>query len=236
MRLLIVDDEPLALQRLQRLLGELGEKSVTPTSSAKEALELLATNDFDALITDIQMPGLSGLDLAYDVRAIHPSLPIIFQTAYGEHALKSYDIGAIDYLLKPYDISRLQRTLTKIAQLIHAPPSLKLMSKNGDTFYLLDPKDIYYVKADLAEVMIRDKERFSYYKSKISQLSSRLEAYGFFQIHRSLLINLNKIDTITLGEQSRLIFSFHGIKERLESSKEGAKQFRQAYPKSMIEE
>ena len=237
MKLLIVDDEPLALSRLQRLLQELGEQDITQASHAYEALEKLEQSTYDALITDIHMPDMNGLDLAYAIRSRQPKLPIVFQSAYEEHALRSFDIGVADYLLKPYDSTKLARALARIKeQMTLSKEPLRLLSKNHGEYYLLEPKDIYYLKADLTEVLIRSRVGFSYYGGKISQMEPLLEVYGFFKIHRSYLINLEHISKIETTEQSRLRFFFDDIHESIDSSKDGAKAFRTAFPKSIEEQ
>ena len=103
------------------------------------------------------------------------------------------------------------------------------MSKAGDNQYLLTPKEIFYVKADLSEVIFRTEAGFSYYPKKISEVEAILEPYGFMRIHRSYLINLNHIKEMETIDQSRIRFAFGMIKECIESSKEGAKHFRHLY-------
>lgn len=224
MNLLLVDDEPLALARLVRFLGENKNNFLHQASSAKEALGILEANPIDVLVTDIRMSGLSGIELAYEVRARNPKLPIIFQTAHPDHALEAFDIGAVDYLLKPFDKNQLERALERAV-----PEELRILSKNRDTFYLNKPQEIYYVQADLSEVILRSSQGFSYYAKKISQMEELLEPYGFVRVHRSYLVNLEMIDRFYSCDQSRLKFYFQGIEEYVESSKEGAKLFRNKF-------
>lgn len=224
MNLLLVDDEPLALARLARFLGENKERTLYQATSAKEALEILNEFQIDVLITDIRMNGLSGIALAYEVRSRNPKLPIIFQSAHPDHALEAFDIGAVDYLLKPFDKSQLERSLERAI-----PEELRILSKNHDTFYLNKPSEIFYVQADLSEVVLRTTQGFSYYAKKISQMEELLEPYGFARVHRSYLVNLEAIDRFYSCDQSRLKFYFKGIEEYVESSKEGAKIFRQRF-------
>jgi two-component system LytT family response regulator len=224
MHLLLVDDEPLALARLVRLLGENESHTLHQASSAKEALEILENRPIDVLITDIRMNGLSGIALAYEVRSRNPKLPIIFQTAYPDHALEAFDIGAVDYLLKPFDKAQLERSLERAA-----PEELRILSKNRDTFYLNKPNEIYYVQADLSEVILRTSQGFSYYAKKISNMEELLNPYGFVRVHRSYLVNLELIEKFHSCDQSRLRFYFKNIEEYVESSKEGAKLFRQRF-------
>lgn len=160
----------------------------------------------------------------------HPNINIIFQTAYEEHALKAFDIGAVAYLVKPYSIDQIKTSLERVqTTLKESSEDVRILSKFGDSYLLLKPEEIHYVKADLAEVMIRTNKGFSYYAQKISELFKRLESFGFVRIHRSYLINANEIKEIETIEQSKLRFSFRNNSDNIESSKDGAKAFREKY-------
>lgn len=231
MNILIVDDEPLALARLHRLLGSLGYDSISQASSGFEALELSKQHRFDVAILDISMNEMDGIELGYTLRYENQALAIIYQTAYDNHALKAYDIGAIDYLLKPYSAEMLERSMERVKCTTQSSEAeeLRLIAKAGDAHYLLTPEDIYYVKADLSEVILRTAKGFSYYPKKISEVETLLENHGFLRVHRSYLINLNRIKEMETIDQSRISFTFEGIKESIESSKDGAKHFRHLF-------
>ncbi len=228
MNFLIVDDEPLALARLTRLLTSLGHTSITQASSGAQALELASSQKFDIALLDISMSEMDGIELGYALRYHHEDLAIIYQTAYDHHALKAFDVGAVDYLLKPYTVESLERAISRVTTNT-TPKELRLISKAGESHYLLSPNEIYYVKADLSEVIFRSAQGFSYYPKKISDLEALLEQYNFLRIHRSYLINIDHIKEMKTIDQSRISFHFEGIKETIESSKDGAKQFRNLY-------
>lgn len=228
MNFLIVDDESLAISRLTRLLTSLGHSSITAASSGAEALELASQQKFDIALLDISMSQMDGIELGYALRYQHEDLAIIYQTAYDHHALKAFDVGAVDYLLKPYTAETLERAVSRVT-INNVPKELRLISKAGENHYLLSPQDLYYVKADLTEVMFRSEEGFSYYPKKISDVETLLEPHGFLRIHRSYLVNLNRVKEMETIDQSRISFSFEGIKETVESSKDGAKQFRHLF-------
>lgn len=228
MKILIVDDEPLALARLHRLLSSLGHHDIHSASSGAEALELSHQKVFDLAFLDISMSGMDGIELGYALRYHHADMGIIYQTAYDNHALAAFDVGAIDYLLKPYTAEHLERAIERIEA---KTPSqeLRMISKAGENHYLLTPSDIFYVKADLSEVIFRSAEGFSYYPKKISEVETMLETHSFLRVHRSYLINLNRIAEMETIDQSRISFTFKGIKESIESSKDGAKHFRHLF-------
>ncbi|MCL4431495.1 MAG: LytTR family DNA-binding domain-containing protein, partial [Epsilonproteobacteria bacterium] len=207
MNFLIVDDEPLAIARLTRLLTSLGHTSITAASSGQEALKYASQQTFDIAFLDISMSGMDGIELGYTLRYQHQDLAIIYQTAYDHHALKAFDVGAVDYLLKPYTVESLERAIERVTTK-NTPKKLRLLSKAGENHYLLSPEELYYVKADLSEVIFRSKEGFSYYPKKISDVEALLEPHGFLRIHRSYLINLNRVKEMETIDQSRISFSF----------------------------
>ncbi|HFU76931.1 MAG TPA: response regulator transcription factor [Epsilonproteobacteria bacterium] len=229
MKILIVDDEELALSRLKRMLTTLGYEEITQANNAQSALEHIKNETFDLALLDINMPDTSGLELGYELRYHQEKLAIIFQTAYDEHALKAFDIGAVGYLVKPFSIEQLQSTIERVKVAEKKPEEFRIMSKTGENYYLLKPEEIYYIKADLSEVMIRSQKGFSYYAQKISDLEQKLLKYDFVRIHRSYLLNINKIREIETIEQSKLRFSFQDISDQIESSKDGAKAFRKLF-------
>lgn len=229
MKILIVDDEALALSRLKRMLNTLGYEDITEADNPADALELVKEERFDLALLDINMPGSSGLELGYELRYHQDDLAIIFQTAYDEHALKAFDIGAVGYLVKPFSIEQLESTIERVKVKEKKPDELRIMSKAGENYYLLKPEEIYYIKADLSEVMIRSQKGFSYYAQKISDLEKKLENHNFIRIHRSYLLNIDKIKEIETIEQSKLRFSLHDISDQIESSKDGAKAFRNKF-------
>ncbi|DAB33905.1 MAG TPA: DNA-binding response regulator [Sulfurospirillum sp. UBA12182] len=229
MRVMIVDDEILALDRLQRLLSVHVQEIVRFDSSINALLEF-KKGAFDIVFLDISMPQINGLDLAKKLIEIDENIFIIFQTAYEEHALEAFKSGGVDYLLKPIEDKELQKSLKKVEKfrsLAKTQDEKKLLGKNGDTYYLVDIEDVYYIKADLDEVIVRTKNGEFYMRKKMGELQEFLQSRDFFRIHRSYLINTSKIKSMKSIEQSKLQISFIGIEDKLTSSKEGAKDFRE---------
>lgn len=228
MKILIVDDEELARKRLRRMLESLEYADLSDAQSAEEALELFDKNSYDLVFLDINMPQTNGLELGYELRYLQSNIAIIYQSAYDEHALKAYDIGAVGYLVKPFSTEQLEANINRV-KAKQSSKELMFMSKTGENYLLLKPEEIYYIKADLSEVTLRSKNGFSYLSQKISEIESKLEGHSFFRIHRSYLINVNEIKNITTIEQSKLRFSFKNCNDEIESSKDGAKAFREFF-------
>jgi len=231
MKILIVDDEELARARLKRMLGTLQIKKIDEASNADEAIEIAKKSKYDVVFLDINMPQVSGLELGYELKYLDANISIIFQTAYEEHALRAFDIGAIDYLVKPYSLEQVKEAIARVQKIAEDAKSddLRILSKTGESYLLLKPEDIYYVKANLSEVMIRSEKGFSYYAQKISDLEEKLKPYNFVRVHRSYLVNINEIKEIQTIEQSKLRFSFKNCSDIVESSKDGAKLFRDKF-------
>lgn len=227
MNILAIDDEPLALQRLSRLLNELGY-ACTCVSRVDTFHEALTQQTYELFFLDIQMPSISGIDLARTVLNEYPHAFIIFQTAYETYALKAYEIGAIDYLLKPFSKESLKRSVER-AMSYQKEKKISFITKNKNESYLIAQEEIIYVEADLNEVIIRTKEHFSYLDKQISQMEKVLDKTLFFRIHRSFLINIKAIKQMLTVEQSKIEFSFKEIDDVITSSKEGAKKFRDTF-------
>ena len=225
---MIVDDESLALSRLKRLLNENGIDDITAFDNPIEALKEVTKTKFDAVFLDISMPNITGLELADSIMQLEPKTFIIFQTAYSEFALDAYKSGGMAYLMKPIESNDIKNILEKIRNFkTSSEESKKILGKRGDKLYLIDTSDIYYIKADLDEVIVKIKETDAYVRRKIGDLEILLNGKNFFRVHRSYIVNVDKIKSMRSIDQSKLEISFEGIAEIVTSSKEGAKDFRE---------
>jgi len=232
MKVLIVDDESLALSRLKRLLNDAGITDITAFDNPIDAMKEVAKTKFDIVFLDISMPQLSGLELANHIIELSPETFIVFQTAYSEYALEAFKSGGFDYLMKPVRLEDIQRTLDKVETLrpdINSESALdkKIIGKSGNKLYIIDTEDIYYIKADLDEVIIKIKEADVYVRKKIGELDILLDTPNFYRIHRSYIVNIDKIKSMRSIEQSKLEISFKEISSTVTSSKDGAKNFRE---------
>ena len=230
MKVMIVDDETLALNRLKRLLNEHHIEDITPFTSSLDALEQAKKELFDAVFLDISMPKLNGLELASQIVQLHPQTFVVFQTAYEQYALEAFESGGMAYLLKPIDSNSVLKALQKIRNYktqSSTKPIKKILGKYGDTIYLVNVEDIYYIKADLDEAIIKIQDKEIYVKRKIGELETLLQHENFFRVHRSYIVNVNKIKSMNSIEQSKFEIGFEGISQIITSSKEGAKEFRE---------
>ena len=226
---MIVDDESLALSRLKRLLNENGIEDITAFDNPIDALKEITKTKFDAVFLDISMPNITGLELADSIIQLEPKTFIIFQTAHSEFALEAFKSGGMGYLIKPIESNDIKNILEKVRNFKSSlnEESKKILGKRGDKLYLIDINDIYYIKADLDEVIVKIKETDAYVRRKIGDLETLLNGKNFFRVHRSYIVNVDKIKSMKSVEQSKLQISFEGIAEIITSSKEGAKDFRE---------
>lgn len=229
MKILVVDDEELARSRLLRMLNTLGFSDTSEAINADEAIEMIKKESHNLVFLDINMPHINGLELAYELKYHDNSISVIFQTAYEEYALKAFDIGAVGYLVKPYSLEQLKQAIERVHISEAKNADMRILSKVAENYLLLKPSEIYYIKADLSEVMLRSAKGFSYLGQKISDLQKKLASHNFIQIHRSYLINMDEIKEIQTIEQSKLRFKFKNCNDTVESSKEGAKNFRDRF-------
>ena len=205
-RAYLVDDERLAVERLSRLLDRTGRVQVVGSSTDPEgALAAIESARPDVLFLDIQMPGLTGFEL---LERLPLAVPVIFTTAYDEHALRAFATNSIDYLLKPVDADRLAQALDKLerltagqapdvrtlarelaAQLGQTRRIERLASKVGERTTLLDVARIshFTAKDKLTFAVVGGREHVV--DPTLTQLESQLDPRRFVRIHRSTLVN-----------------------------------------------
>jgi two-component system LytT family response regulator len=218
LKIAIVDDEALAIQRLKRMLESFGDISefTEPNEVLKEC--------FDVAFLDISMSELNGVELAKKIRDKYPETFIVFQTAYEEFALEAFKTGAIDYLVKPFSSEELNKTLKKIKSYQKSRVN-KIVASSFDETFIVGLDEIYYIKAYLDEVIIKTRERELFAKKRIKDLESIAD--NFFRIHRSYIVNIDKIESMQTVENSKLKIKLSDIDEYITSSKDGAKEFRE---------
>ncbi|RBQ32105.1 DNA-binding response regulator [Arcobacter sp. FW59] len=235
MKALIVDDEKLALSRLKRVLNENNIFDIVEFINPLEAIKEISKTKFDVAFLDISMPNFSGLELAELILNIEPKTFIVFQTAYEDYALDAFKKGGIGYLLKPIDSLEVKKILKKIYLYKEEKKiSKKILGKVSNKIYLVEIDEIFYIKADLDEIMIRTKDNFIYAKKKISDIEELLQDRDFFRVHRSYIANVDKIKSVKSVEQSKLEIYFDDIEEFIVSSKDGAKDFREYLDRKTI--
>lgn len=208
-RTLIIDDEPIALEKLRKYVEKTPFLELAgECRSGLEAIELLGQMSVDLIVTDINMPDLSGLDF---VRAL-PSQPlVIFITAYADYAVDSYKVSALDYLLKPYDYAAFFGAVSKARErLEHQSPQAPVQPSAQSIFVKVDYRhvrvnlsDILYIKGfgEYLQIYLIDRDSPLTTLSSFAAIMERLTP-DFIQVHRSFIVNINHIMQI---ERNRLL-------------------------------
>jgi len=209
MRVLIVDDEPLARTALAQILAARPDvEHFDSASDAIEAQEFLSRSRYDVLLLDISMPERSGLELLDRLRKQEwPPPSVVFVTAYAQHALTAFEKHAADYVLKPFSSDRVNQALEfasrrtvseRAAQLMELAPSLrkltqkrfsKIAIKSNGRILFIDPDDVVVVQAEGNYVLLQRETGSYLLRESISTMAEKLKAYGFIRIHRSVLVN-----------------------------------------------
>ena len=213
-RVVIVDDEPLARQRLRRLLtAEDGVEIVEECASGLEAIDAVERLSPDLLLLDVQMPGLDGFGVVAELA--EDAMPlIVFVTAFDEHALKAFDVHAVDYVLKPIDPDRL-RTAIERAKQLHADSAVAeqyrrirslvgempsagrgeprfVVKENGRIFFV-KAADVDWVEAAGNYVRLHVGPAAHMIRATIAAVEQALPAANFARIHRSAIVNAERV-------------------------------------------
>ncbi len=202
LRLLVIDDEQPALDELQFLLGRDDRvRSVRTCASATEALRLLRETEVDAVFLDIQMPGLSGLELAGVLANFKTPPPIVFVTAHDEHAVDAFELDAVDYVLKPVREERLADAVRRVCEQTtgRAPRNEEQVAVElGGVTRFVSRDDIGWVEAhgDYARLHVGGESHLL--RTPLTTLEEGWAEAGFVRIHRSLLVNLAHVDEVRM--------------------------------------
>jgi two-component system, LytTR family, response regulator len=224
MRIVVVDDEPLARQRVEDLLAKESDAEVAGTASTgPEAVETIRRAAPDLVFLDVQMPGMSGFEVVEAVGAEHMPATI-FVTAFDQFALKAFEIAAVDYLVKPFDDERFAQALRRarktielqqveamtkrLLTLLHeqppaaapAPPRREYLDRitvesRGQTRVVPVAK-IDYITASGPYAELHVGDRVFAVRERMQTLEEKLDPAVFFRAHRSVIVRLDRIDTL----------------------------------------
>jgi len=205
-RAIIIDDEPLARDGLRLLLAEHTEIEVVgEAGNGREALALIDQLRPDLLLIDVQMPQMSGLELAAHVAATYPQPPaFIFVTAYDEFALGAFDVHALDYVLKPIDEHRFAQAIRR-ARLQGQRAPAKLAIRDGDALTFIPIDDIDWIEAADYYVEIHAGGRTHLHRETLQRLQTRLDPERFVRIHRSRLVNRDRVREIRWENRGEMV-------------------------------
>jgi len=219
LRTVVVDDEQLAREEVCFLLGEIGGIEVVgQAANGLEALQVIEVENPDLVMLDVQMPGLSGFEVARRLAEAGGDTQLVFVTAFDQHAIQAFEVNAVDYLLKPVEAARLTTTVERVrrrlaSERIGRPGAeldrlVQLLSQRqehreqlamriGDRFLLIQADEVVHasVDNDVITVVTNSLSGTSNYRT-LDELQARLDPAVFWRVHRSHLVNINKIKEI----------------------------------------
>ena len=211
-RVLIIDDEPIALEKLRNYVAKIPFfELVAACETAFDAVEVISCNSIDVIFTDVDMPGLSGMEFITSL-SVRPM--VVFITAHASYAAESYRLSAVDYILKPYGFVDFQRAANKVMERYAAtrrdvasqsdrPDSLFV--KTDYRYVRVALSDIIYIKGygEYLQIYIEGETEPLMTLSSFSAIKEKLTD-DFLQVHRSYMVNMNRVSLI---ERSRIIFN-----------------------------
>ena len=204
LRVLVVDDEPPALEELAYLLGRDGRIGEVLTAvSGEQALRLLEHDDpVDAIFLDVAMPGLSGLDLARVLARFRSPTPVVFVTAHDDHAVDAFELHAVDYLLKPVRHERLTEAVRRVVGATEPADGSEddetIAVELGGVTRFVNRSEIRYVEAQGDYARLHTADGSHLLRVPLTVLEENWADAGFLRIHRSLLVSTSHIDAVQM--------------------------------------
>lgn len=210
MKVLIADDEPLVRETLRKHLAMLEPNAmIFEAGSGDAALEVILTERPDVAFLDIRMPGLDGFEVVEGIDA--NQMPVtVFVTAYDEFALRAFDVAAIDYLLKPFELQRVARAWERalamvgkqaaggqlqaaLRRLRASTDDERLSLRVGNRTVLVPVREVDYIRSEGNYVQVVADGRAILLRETMRDLAERLEPHGFVRIHRTALVNFERV-------------------------------------------
>jgi two-component system response regulator AlgR len=238
MRVLIVDDEKLARDRLRELLNDIGGYTVVGEAmNGTEAVEKSTELNPDVLLMDIRMPGMDGLEAAMHIMGMENPPAVIFTTAYDQHALDAFDVNAVDYLLKPIRKDRLAKALSKaqkltmkqMAEIKQARPEPMVRTHISvhlrGNIRLVPVPDILYFLADSKYVVVRTPTEEHLIEDSLVNLEKEF-GESFLRIHRNALVYTGAIKGIEKNSSGTWQINLKGYDKKLDVSRRHTAQVR----------
>jgi two-component system response regulator AlgR len=244
LRLLVVDDEAPARRRLCEVLEDCSQtlpiEVVGESDNGVDALEAVQRERLDALLLDIRMPGMDGIELAQHLQKLHRPPAIIFTTAYDNYACQAFEVNAVDYLMKPVRAERLVAALGKARNLSQATlDALRQAHPRARTHLSLSEKgklrlvpieDILYLKAELKYITVKTVEREYLLEESLVKLESEF-ADRFLRIHRNCLVSRHLVEQVgkLAGNDDGHFIRLRGLDEALPVSRRQYSQLRDQF-------
>jgi two-component system, LytTR family, response regulator AlgR len=231
LRVLIVDDEPPARERLRSMLADEGDTEVAGEAShGEQALQLVDSLNPDIVLLDVRMPGIDGLEVARHLAALPEPPAVIFTTAFDEYALQAFESEAVAYLLKPIRAEKLRAALAKAARLTR--PQMQQVAlaareplrrshigvRGRDGLKLIPIEEVYCFQADQKYTTVKHTKGEDLIEDSLKTLEEEFSA-SFVRIHRNALVNTRFLERIARDAGGQHFVHLRGIPDALEVSR-----------------
>lgn len=246
---IIADDEDLALGELRAMLAEAWPELdiIAACDNGTDALEAIMRHQPDVAFLDIRMPGLTGLDVA---QAAAGKCRVVFTTAYDAHAIKAFDLGALDYLLKPLTKARLDQAVERVRERLHsqggAPDWARMVSELdkrlaevrqherlrwisasvGDIIHLYSIEEVVYFESDLKYTRVVTEKDEALVRLTLKEIQNGLDADQFWQVHRATIVRASAISCARRDEAGGITLELRNREEKIKVSRAYAWRFK----------
>ena len=236
-KVLIAEDEPLAAEALADWVKAMRElELVARCADGDSALKEIRRLKPELVLMDIQMPGMTGLQVARELASEKPRPAVIFTTAYDEHAVTAFELHAVDYLLKPFSRERFTEAVTRalkagstleqaVEALAGAPLTRVLVQDQGKIFPL-QVDAIEYLRSDSKYTALASRGKTFLVRVAITALEPRLDPARFVRVQRGCIVNLDFVEAMTPDDNSRLVVRMRDGTQ-LTASREMSKKLRE---------
>lgn len=220
MKIAVIDDErPARRELIHQILEALPDSEIREADSGASALELLSAEAFDLLFIDINLNDMEGTTLAAAAQKMLPKAQIVFATAYSQYAVKAFELGVSNYILKPFDPDRVRRVLEKCQKdsksAAPAQPSGRLAINANRKIVLLDIDQIVYLETAGRGCLIHTTGGDYAENQLLGEYEKRLGPHSFFRIHKSYLVNLNYVSEMFPWANNSLALKMQGFEKNI---------------------
>lgn len=222
MRVGLVDDRFIDLDKLKGIIsGVPGVEIVFATLSAEEAYEQIKKETIDLLIADIEMPTLSGYELADIIHSHALNIAVIFVTGNSGYAVHAFELNVHDYIMKPYSKERLVKSVERLLEKTKsADIAGRLYIKRKNDIHIIQKKDIIFIERSGRSTTIYTKSGPIKTYQTLNELEGELRERDFIRSHRSFIINIHYVKNFSLYAKNSYVVSFEGIEEQAMITKE----------------
>lgn len=218
----LVDDRPIDLDKMTGIVsGMAGVEIIFSTTSAEEAYRQIKKEEIDLFIADIEMPKLSGYELADIIHSHALNITVIFVTANSGYAVHAFEINVHDYIMKPYTKERLTQSIERLIEKTKTTDIIgRLYIKHKNDIHIIQKKDIIFIERTGRSTTIYTKtDQIKTYQT-LKELEGELRERDFLRSHRSFIINIHYVINFSLYAKNSFVVTFEGIEEKAMITKE----------------